>query len=83
MLWWMCLFLTGVAAAKMADFEDRTPLPWGLGAALGALFLSRVMGPWGLASPLVALVGVFAGLWWMRSRDERNDRDRPGGGIVR
>jgi hypothetical protein len=79
MLGFLFVFLTGIAAWKMADFEERNPWPWGLGAVLASLLLPTVMGNWGMASPVVALAGVFAGLWWMRARDERNDRNRPPG----
>lgn len=83
MFWWLMVLCTGIAAGKMADSEDRTPWPWGIGAAVAAWGLPAVMGSWGLTSPVVALAGVFALLWWLRSRDERNDRGRPGNRVVR
>ena len=83
MLWYLFLIVVGFAAWKMAEFEGRSPWPWALGAVLAAFWLPAVMGSWGVASPVVALAGVFAGLWWMRSRDDRNDRDRPGSRVVR
>lgn len=84
MLWYGMVAASGVAAWRMADFENRAPWPWAIGAVLAAYFLPSVMGNWGVLSPLAALAGTFAGLWWMRSRDDRNRGDGPPrSGIVR
>ena len=80
---WFMLGLTVLAAWRMADYEERTPWPWGIGALLVAFWAPVVMGPLGMASPVVALALVFAGLWYLRRRDERNDRDCQGPRVVR
>jgi hypothetical protein len=77
MLGLLMVLLSGVAAWRMGDFENRTPWPWALGALLAAFFLPGAMGNWGVLSPVVSLAGVFAGLWWMRARDDRRDGDQP------
>jgi hypothetical protein len=82
MLWIMVIAVTGVVGGKLADIEDRSPLVWGVATALVAYVLSDVLGAWFGLAPVVALAACFAGLWILKSRDEKKSGGR-GGKITR
>jgi len=76
MLWIMVIVVTGIVGGKLADIEERSPFVWGIATAVVAYVLSDVMGAWFGAAPIVALAACFAGLWFLKSRDDK----RSGGG---
>jgi len=76
MLWIMVCVATGIVGGKLADIEDRSPFVWGVATAVVAYLLSGYMGAWFGAAPVAALAACFAGLWFLKSRDDK----RSGGG---
>lgn len=79
MLWIMVCVATGIVGGKLADIEDRSPYAWGAGTGALAYFASGWLGAWFGLAPLLALAVCFAGLWFMKSRD---DAGRGGGGRI-
>jgi hypothetical protein len=76
------VFTVGIAAA-MARFEERSALLWGAGALVASILMSRFLGWFGAFYPVPVLVGTFVLLWIAKERDDKRNRDRPRGGIVR
>ena len=80
MLWIGVIVATGIAGGRMADIEHRSPWIWGVVTAGATYALGSLLGAWFWFAPLVALIGLFAVLWFLKSRE---DARRGGGRIVR
>ena len=74
--------LTVGIVGAIAQFEGRPVVPWTAGG-LAATAAAIACGTSWFTTPLVVVVPAYALLWWLRSRDERENRNRPGGGVVR